>query len=344
MSCQFETLRASFQPFRNAMYHLEADRLPRQLAELFVDDAVIQLGYPLGQMEGPGELYGAAYAPLLRAVPDLERRDYIVMAGPYEDQGWIACAGFYTGVFENPWLDIPATRHMVYMRYCEFFHLESDRIVEMHGLWDIPEVMLQSGAWPLSPALGQTLLVPGPATQDGLIIGPRDEERSAASFSLVSDMVEGLGKYAEGGTEAMGLERYWHPHMNWYGPAGIGSSRRITGFRNWHQIPFLKGLPDRGSDTEPPWTQCFFADGDYVTFCGFNAMYMTVSGDGWLGIAPGDQSIRMTSLDFWRCENGLIRENWVLIDLLDVYRQLQVDVFERMREFTVARQASGPVL
>ena len=67
-------------------------------------------------------------------------------------------------------------------------------------------------------------------------------------------------------------------------------------------------------------------------------MQMTFSGDGWLGIAPANQKLTMRSLDFWRCENGLIRENWVLVDLLHVYDQLGVDVFERMREITVARQ------
>ena len=64
---------------------------------------------------------------------------------------------------------------------------------------------------------------------------------------------------------------------------------------------------------------------------------MSVSGDGWLGIAPGGQEITMRSLDFWRCENGMIRENWVLVDLLDVYNQLNVDVFARLREFNKAR-------
>ena len=33
----------------------------------------------------------------------------------------------------------------------------------------------------------------------------------------------------------------------------------------------------------------------------------------------------MCSLDFWRIEGGLIRENWVLVDLLDMYRQIGVD-------------------
>ena len=36
-------------------------------------------------------------------------------------------------------------------------------------------------------------------------------------------------------------------------------------------------------------------------------------------------------------EGDLIRENWVLVDLLDVYYQLGVDVFARLREFNKAR-------
>jgi hypothetical protein len=63
-----------------------------------------------------------------------------------------------------------------------------------------------------------------------------------------------------------------------------------------------------------------------------------------MGIAPGNQEITMRSLDFWRCENGLIRENWVLVDILDLYNQLGVDVFRRMREYTVDRQVKKPQL
>ena len=81
-----------------------------------------------------------------------------------------------------------------------------------------------------------------------------------------------------------------------------------------------------------------FADGNYVATTGWPNMQMTISGDGWLGIAPSNQEITMRSLDFWRCENGLIRENWVLVDLLSIYDQISVDVFARMREVTHARQ------
>ena len=73
-----------------------------------------------------------------------------------------------------------------------------------------------------------------------------------------------------------------------------------------------------------------------------NVNNFTVTGDGWLGIAPSGREITMRSLDFWRCENGRIRENWVLVDLLHVYAQIGVDVFSRMREKTYARQPAPP--
>ncbi len=41
-------------------------------------------------------------------------------------------------------------------------------------------------------------------------------------------------------------------------------------------------------------------------------------------------------------EVGLIRENWVLVDLLDIYAQLGVDVLARLREFNKARNL-GPI-
>lgn len=94
-------------------------------------------------------------------------------------------------------------------------------------------------------------------------------------------------------------------------------------------ITLLKALPDRRVYMHGKGVM--FGDGAYVGAAGWPNMQMTVSGDGWLGIAPSNKPITMRSIDFWRCENGLIRENWVLIELLHVYHQLGVDVFSRMR-------------
>jgi hypothetical protein len=206
----------------------------------------------------------------------------------------------------------------------------------MQALWDIPEVMMQAEAWPMTPSLGVEWLVPGPATGDGIMTGPYDPVQSAASLQLVLDMVSGLER-SPGGIEAMGMDRYWHPKMHWYGPAGIGTARRLSGFQNWHQIPFLKAMPDRKPLLE---NGAMFGDGHYVGFTAWPGMTMTISGDGWLGIAPAKQAITMRSFDFWRREGDLLRENWVLVDILSVYDQIGVDVFSRMRELTYGRQRS----
>ncbi len=327
-----------FHAFRAALYDTDPSRLPSQLESMLTPDCEVLLAYPLGKVTGPESLHLTAYAPLLEAIPDLERRDYIVVGGVDRGEHWICCGGYYTGVFEQPWLAIPPTRHLVTMRYIEFFRIDGEKITRARLLWDIPAVMLQANAWPMAPSLGVELHVPGPATQDGIVVGASDAEHSAASRQLVESMVEGLNRFGEGGAGAMELQRFWHPRMSWYGPAGIGSMRRLSGFRNWHQIPFLNGIPDRTGGTQGGQYDCFFADGDYVAYCGWPALHATVTGDGWLGIAPAGQRISMASLDIWRCENGLLRENWVMIDLLDVWRQLGVDVMARMKELTFARQ------
>jgi predicted ester cyclase len=321
--------------YRAALYDCHEAALEKQLREILAADCQIHLAYPFEDLHSPEGLYREVYQPLLTAIPDLERRDYIVMAGSDVTGDWVGCAGYYLGVFERPWLDIPPTLHPVTMRYCEFFRLDNDLIVEIQALWDIPQVMMQSHAWPMSPSLGVEWLVPGPATQDGIITSPYNEEKAQASLKLVKEMLTALSRYAEGGVEAMNMAEYWHPKTNWYGPAGIGSNRRISGFRRWHQQPFLNAMPDREISGE---ASTFIADENYVGFTAWPGMRANISGDGWLGIAPARQEITMRSLDFWRCENGKIRENWVLVDILDVYHQIGVDVFSRMRELTADRQ------
>lgn len=322
------------QQFADTLYNCDPSTLQQNLQKSFAPDCPIHLASPFEKLNGANELYEQAYRPLINAIPDLERRDFIRMGGSSDGQDWVGCAGHYMGVFEQAWLDIPPTQHLIAMRYHEFFRIEGNQIIEVQALWDIPQVMMQADAWAMSPSLGVEWLVPSPASNDGIITSPYDKEKANTSVQLVLDMLNGLQKSPQG-VEAMQLDRYWHPKMMWYGPAGIGSMRRISGFRNWHQIPFLKAMPDRKSILS---NGAFFGDGDYVGFTAFPGMEMTISGDGWLGIAPSNQKLTMRSLDFWRCENGLIRENWVLVDLLHVYDQLGIDVFARMREYTVARQ------
>lgn len=329
--------KALLTPLLEAMSVFSKDPVVAQLQALYSADCVVNMCQPWGQLLGPTAFYDQVYADLFQAMPDLERRDFIVMQGTCDHgHDWVGCGGHYVGTLVAPWLEIPPTGHLTYMRYHEFYRMEAGQVVEVQDIWDIPEVMMQAGAWPMVPALGRNMCIPAPATQDGLNI-ETNELLAQQSKQIVVDMLAALVKHPnQGGPEVMELEKFWHSRMNWYGPACVGTCRGIGGFRNWHQIPFLAAMPDRGqSDDELVFN--FFGDGNYAAVTGWPNMKQTIKHDGWLGIAPSNQQITIASLDFWRMENGKIRENWVMFDVLDIYQQLGVDVMARMHELTKAK-------
>ena len=182
------------------------------------------------------------------------------------------------------------------MRFHEFYKFWEGKIVEVQAIWDVPEVMMQANSWPMAPSLGREYHIPGPATLDGIVTGPWNKQKSDRSCSLVIEMLEYMKLHpSTGGPEVMEMERFWHPKMNWYGPAGIGTGRGISGFRHWHQIPFLNGMPDRGKFVEEI-VYHFFGDEDYAAVTGWPNMIQTLSDDGWMGIAPSGKRINMLSL------------------------------------------------
>ncbi|MEX0276821.1 MAG: ester cyclase [Ruegeria sp.] len=330
--------RTLLTPLRAALYNWNDVDVQQVLETLCAPDAVFHCCHPFGDQIGPRAFFENVLTPLRTAWPDAERRDWLVMAGEDEHgQNWVGCGGHYVGTFAGPLLDIPPSGHLVHMRFHEYYRIVDGKVAEMQMIWDLPEVMMQVGAWPMSPSLGAEIFIPGPAAEDGLNRPDRSEIESNASRDLIVDMLNHMKRHpSQGGPEVMEMARFWHENMTWYGPAGIGTCRGIRGFRNWHQIPFLSGMPDRGQYLDEI-TYHFFGDGPYAAVTGWPDMVQTVTHDGWLGIAPSGKKITMRSLDFWRISDGRIRENWVMVDMLDAYRQLGVDVFRRLREFNKAR-------
>ncbi len=314
------------------MSEFELNSAKADLQGLVEPNALIQFTNPFETLRDVDELFQIVYRPLVHAIPDLERRMTIVVSGRTEGGAeMVGTCGYYTGAFRRPWLGIPASGQQVTMRFHEFFRIGENGIEEIQAVWDLPELMMQTGSWPMAPALRRSWNVPTPSSQDGLHRAFTSMEESAFSAKLVSDMLEAMGRHPKEPVEAMQLERFWHPRMTWYGPAAIGTCRGVEGFRNGHQIPFLRALPDRRGDVSGGF---YFSEGPYVAFTGWPGMQMTVSGDGWLGINPDGSKITMRSLDFWRVEKGRIKENWVLIDMLHVWAQLGVDVLARAAELT----------
>ena len=296
---------------------------PAALADLYSADVAWHGPHPINAHVGAANVVEKFWQPFLHAFPDLERRDDIVIAGSFKGGKWIAATGYYTATFTRDWLRIRATGGVVNIRYGEFSRMDGGRVHEVYIIIDILDIMYQAGCWPvtLPKSRGPLDRVPGPVSRDGVAIILASTRESDASLELVEAMIKGLMEYDGETLDSMAMERFWHPHMMWYGPAGIGSSRQLKGFQQVHQIPFLGAFPDRrGGDHKAR-----IGDGAFVGSTGWPSVRATHRGT-WQGVPATNRAISMRVMDFWRREENLLRETWVFIDMIELLLQMDIDV------------------
>ncbi|OYU74156.1 MAG: hypothetical protein CFE32_18680, partial [Alphaproteobacteria bacterium PA3] len=241
-----------------------------------------------------------------RALHHCSRAHAIVAAGAFNDAVMVAVMGHYRGTFTQDLVGIPAIHKPVWLRFGEIHRIAEGRIVESWMLPDMLDLIRQAGIWPLAPSLGAEGMWPAPGG-NARALSPVDAEAGSASFDLVLAMHAALGTFDGRTLESMDLGPYWTPDFAWYGPAGIGTSFGLDGFRTVHQIPFLTAFPDRRG-----------------------GQHVGRTGDGWLGVPATGRPVGMRVMDFYRCENGLIAENWVPLDIVDLLRQMGYDIFARL--------------
>lgn len=319
-----------------------------RLAAIYHPDAEWRGAHPLNEVRGTEAVAAKVWMPLLRAFPDLERRELIVTGGGFQDRDYVATIGHYCGTFRTDWLGIPATGRPVYLRYGEVHEIRDGRIVQSSCLWDILDVIRQAGFWPIAPSLGTEGMWPGPITGDGIVLHDTDPAQSAASLAQTLAMHWTLGSYDDAsgagreGLLNMPQKQHWHPKMMWYGPSGIGTTRGLQGFVDYHQLPFRLAFPGRKGGGQ--WDDIAEAkarhggghyirigDGRYSVTGGWPSVFAMHTGNDFLGVGPTGRAVTMRVMDFYLHHEGLIRENWVPLDVLDLLRQMGVDVLARMQ-------------
>ena len=301
----------------------ESDLFPR-LGSMVSPGSTWHVAHPVGDLVGPEAIAEGWLRPLRRAIPGVMRRDEIVMGGASRTGSgrWVACLGHHLGNFAAPLFGIEPNGKLVFLRCGEFYRIEGSTILEAFILPDLLDLMRQTGRMPLPHMLGTEMLFPGPASHDGVL--PRHPDRSEASAALVEAMLGDLRAFDPTTFDSAGQSGtggYWHRDMLWYGPAGIGSNFSYEGFQRDHRIPFLTAFPDRVGGNH----FARFGDGGFVCSGGWPSMTMTHRGP-YLGVAPTNRPMTLRVMDFWRVEGAQIRENWVLLDMLDLFRQMGVDL------------------
>jgi len=321
------------------MLHRIAEATPATidaaLEAAYPADASWRGSHPLNEMTGPAAMAAKVWRPLIDAFPDLERRDVILMGGTYEGHDLVATVGHYYGTFRRDWLGIPATGRTVTLRYGEVHRMENGKIVQTTALWDVLDVMRQAGFWPLGPSLGTEGLWPAPLTTDGVMLDEQDPAISAANFAQMRHMQVTLGDHgdiATMGRDAMLIPSQvdpWHPKMMWYGPSGIGATRGVQGFVDYHRMPWRKAF----RNAIDPNHYIRIGDGNYTATGGWPSLTTEHYGAGFLGLPATGRLIKMRVMDFYLHHEGLIRENWIPMDVLHILLQIDVDVFARMQSF-----------
>lgn len=298
---------------------LDAKAITRHVTEDFTGG----IAHPVNEVAGGEALYEKLLQPLHRAIPDLQRHPLIALASDYGSAHWEMGTGYIVGTLSQPLFGIPPIHRSVFLRYTEMLRLEGDRIAEWYLIPDLVDLMEQVGVSPLRPCLGTPGRILPP--MNGGSIHPSGDGQ--ATVELVMAMLANLGKYDGTRLDSMDLARFWTADFLWYGPAGIGTTRGIDGFRTHHQGPFLTAFPDRVVDRHA----ATVAAGNFAGTGGWPHMHATHSGPGWLGLPATGTRLELRVMDIWCREGDQLRENWVAIDIIHMLQQLGVDVFEQMQ-------------
>lgn len=294
-----------------------------QLSGLALDH-ILHCFAPINEVHGIEGYQTALLAPLHHAFPHGEERTDIRISGHYKDGDWVASSGHIAGIFAADLFGIPATGRTAMVRFGRFERHSNGRIAETILILDLPALMMQAGCWPCAPSMGPSFPAPGPATHDGIV--GADDVGGEQSLALVNAMIGGLHEF-DGSLKSMGMRSFWTEDFWWYGPAPIGNFHGHADYERGHQLPFLTAFPDRVGGNH----RARIGEGAYIASTGWPSITATHSGGGWLGLAPTERKITMRVMDFWRREDKLLAENWVMIDIPDLLLQMGIDVFERMR-------------
>jgi predicted ester cyclase len=266
----------------------------------------------------------------------MERRVDILAGGLYRGDHWLGCLGHYVGTFADDWLGLPATQGVVAVRFAEGHALREGKLSRSYIFIDFLDLMRQAGYWPIAPSLGREMHWLSPQTHDGVILSPQADAVSRRTHTFIVRLHTSLdvldGQVLN--PETMDLieredARHFHPNFLWYGPAGIGTTRGIKGFSDYHGHPFLTAFPDRGGGEPPHFIR--ISDGPYAVTGGWGYLQATHTGNDFLGLPATGKRVVMRVMDFYRCDDRTICENWVPIDIPHLLLQMGVDVFGRMR-------------
>lgn len=285
---------------------------------------------PFGDGQGVASWFADYVDPTLLALSE-QRREIHMLFGGVSSQGpdkidntgaWVTATGYLHGRFSRKWLGFEPTGLQIRLRWSDFFKIENGKITAFLGMVDIVDFLQQIGCDPLPPANGVNFVFPAPCGVEGIRLKPSLASESEKTMRLTHELLfEGLNGFNEKDLDSMGMERFFHKNLRWYGPGGIGACLSLDEFQLHHQGPWLHAFPDRKAVRHDG----LICDGPFCGSAWWRGVAATQMGD-YLGIEATNRQLLIGGIDYWLRDGDKFTENWVFIDFVDLFNQLGFDL------------------
>ena len=313
------------------------DALAETISPFLAPDVTWQGFAPLMNAKGPEAIVAGYLAPLRRAFPRLERLTHMLIGGRSNgtvqggDDGrdWVGATGYLVGQQDAPVWGIPARPGTLRLRWSEFLEFDAEgRIIRIQMLIDVIDWLEQIGLSPLPKSTGTPFVWPAPTGCDGVLMAEQDQATSDDLLAYSRAFIfGGLNAFDKSDLKSMGMARFFHPNVKWYGPGGIGACLSLREFEDLHQKPWLVAFPDRRVGN----LDNLIAEGDFVGASSLPGVHATQTGP-YLGCAASGKPLAVNGIDFWRRDGDRFTENWVFVDMLHLFGQIGIDLMAKAHE------------
>lgn len=289
-----------------------------------------EAGAPFGGGKGIDGWFANFISPLTNAMPIRRRETHMLFGGrsnanPVDGDDcayWVTATGYLHGELKSDWLGFKARGQNLRLRWADFFKFDEDGITSSFSLIDIIDFLQQIGCDPLPPSTGERFIYPAPLGADGVRSQEDTSGETEKTMNLVRGLLyDGLNSFDESDLESMGIERFFHPSLRWYGPGGIGSCMSLEEFQTRHQRPWLAAFPDR----KAVHLDNLICDGPFCGSAWWDGVAATHLGS-YLGVEASGKQLLIGGIDYWLRDGDKFIENWVFIDFIDLFNQLGYDL------------------
>lgn len=299
-----------------------AEDVTAAVASVYAPDATWTGSAPLGSRSGVAAI-AALHGSVASAFEGFVRQS--LLTSVYADAAAgcevLTVLGTWSGTMKGDWLGLTASGRRHEFRSIEVHRVRDGHVVDTVAMLDLLDLAVQCGA--ADPRLAARVSAPWPAPRTS-----RDGD-AADSAAVVQAW---LGEVADPGEDLEVLRSARHlarlsRDFRWHGPAAIGSFEGGMAFVEGQQHPFRRSFSSRrGGSADPAHRRIVHgADGSTVVSGSWPAVIGSHTGGDWLGVPMSGRDVALRIVDVYLVEDGLIGENWVMIDMVHALAQMGVE-------------------